>query len=166
MLNKTPMASCLLLSFALGGCFLQTYTYRELDVPNKSFGDIWVGMQHVTRRLGYAADRGETDRGRRVFQSTWETRLMFPRGSMRYRVRAEVERIRPNEPGWRVRCYVERQKVNNIARSLNPREEDWEPDGQDPLKENVFVGTLRGELGLTVLESTPRPTDREPHKIR
>jgi len=161
MHNKTPLASCLLL-LAFTGCFGLTRTYRELDAPNKSFGDVWVGLQHVTRRLGYAADRGETDRGRRVFQSTWRTQAKFPRGSARHRVRAEVNRIEPNKPGWRVRCYVERQKVDTIGRSLNPREEDWEPDGQDLDRENTFVGTLRAELGLGVIAPAIRPTDKLP----
>ena len=166
MLNKTPLASCLLLSFVLTGCFIFVPTYRELELPDQTFGDIWVAMQHATRDLGYRADRRETDRGRRVFQSTWNTQPKFPRGSVRRRVRAEVERIEPGQPGWRVRCYVEKQRVDTIGRSLNPREEDWAPDGQDLGREEKFVGKLRSWLGLEVIEPTRRPTDQEPARIR
>lgn len=166
MLNKTLLASCLLLSFVMTGCFTFSPTYRELDAPDKSFGDIWVGMQLLTRRLGYAADRAETDRGRRVFQSTWRTQTRFPRGSVRHRVRVEVDRIEVNMPGWRLRCYVERQRVDTIGRSLSPREEDWEPDGQDLERENTFMGQLRTELGLEAIAPTVRPRDKDLPEIR
>lgn len=170
LFDKTPRTLVRWLSLGLllavqGGC-VQTHSYRELDLPDKSFGEIWVGLQEVTRRLGYAASRAETDRGKGVFQSTWHTRFKHPRGTTRRRLRAEVERIGPEQAGWRVRCYVEKQKVGSIGRSVSPREEDWEPDGQDVYLENTFVATLRAELGLGAVAPTNRPTDEQPTRIR
>ncbi|MHC4078351.1 MAG: hypothetical protein ACYST0_07905 [Planctomycetota bacterium] len=165
MPNKTALAPWLL-TLALVGCSTLPPTYRELEARDRTFSEVWVSLQQVTRRLGYAADRDETDRGRRVFQSVWNTRLTFPRGSTRHRVRVEAERIGPDQPGWLVRCYVEQQKVENIARSVSPRDEDWEPAGQDDHRERVFVGTLRAELGLEVIAPTSWPKDEESTRIR
>ena len=165
MRDKTAWLLTVLL-LALVGCSAAPPTYRELDAPGASFSQVWMGMQHVTRRLGYAADGNVTDRGKRVFQSSWHTLPRFPRGTIRHRMRAEVVRIAPGEPGWRIRYYVEQQTVDSITRSLSPREEDWEAAGQDGLKERVFIGTLRAELGLKVLTPTTEPTDQEPTRNR
>lgn len=167
-LRKTPLL-LLVLSTFLGGC-VQTFTYRELELPNKTFGEIWVGMQHVTRKMGYKAKT--VDRGKKVFESGWRTQTRFPRGSIRHRLRAEVERLKlatPDDPdasGWRVRCYVEQQRVATVGRTLNPREEDWEPDGQNPSWEDTFVRHLRGELGLPTIEPPKQAADKEPPRIR
>jgi hypothetical protein len=154
-LHKTPLLVFgLLLLQVLGGC-TQVLKYRELEVPDRTFGEIWVGMQVVTRQMGYRAKR--VDRGKKVFESSWRTQTRFPRGSMRHRLRAEVERIdpkQPDQPGWRVRCCVEKQRVTTVGRSLNPGEDDWEPDGQDLDREKRFVRLLRGELRLQTREPT------------
>ncbi len=165
LFEKTPLAWGLPLLFLLatGGC-VQTFAYRELDLPDKSFGEIWLGLQQVTRKMGYAADRNVTDRGKRVFQSTWETRLVFHNAS-RHRLRVEVERVGPDMPGWRVRCHAEKQRVGTIGRSLSPREEDWEPAGQEITREEEFMGQLRGQLGLAIVAPTSRPSE-EPTRIR
>lgn len=167
LLRKTPLLLlCLLLLQVLGGC-TQTLKYRELEVPDRTFGEVWVGMQVVTRKMGYHAKL--VDRGKKVFESSWRTQTRFPRGSVRHRLRAEVERIdprQPDEPGWRVRCCIERQTVTTVGRSLNPEEDDWEPSGQDLDREERFVALLRGELGLKTIEPMKPPTTKEPARIR
>jgi hypothetical protein len=76
----------------------------------------------------------------------------------RYRLRVEVLLDeRSAATGWPVRYVVEQEKVEDLRRSLDPREEDWSSTGQDKEKEVLLGERLVRRLAP---KSTAIPTAR------
>jgi hypothetical protein len=44
--------------------------------------------------------------------------------------------------GWPVRFAIEQQKVEDLRRSNDPREDDWSDHGQDREREAIFADKL------------------------
>ena len=51
-------------------------------------------------------------------------------------------------PQWQIRFHVSQQNVPDMSRGMNPREEDWEDNGQDLDAEHRFDAKLRLEFGM------------------
>lgn len=123
--------------------------WRDLGERPLPFETVWNAVVETSSRHGFAADNSATDRGRGVFQSRWRTQTQGFNDSHRLRVRAEMERGNEADAGlgWRVRFCVERQSVTDMARSMNPRESDWTPDGQERNMEDIMEAQLRLRFG-------------------
>lgn len=81
--------------------------------------------------------------------------------SMRQRVRAELveQKGEGDAVVWQVRLCVERERVKDLAHSLQPREEDWSSDGQDQELEQIIVTQLRLRFGDPLPGSTGPDAD-------
>ena len=130
------------------GCSLfRSPTEREVVVPGRPFQDIWSEFIRVTVLNGHEVDVANTDVGKRVFQSKWNSQPMGFQGGRRTRVHARFKRDE-GTPIWRVFFYVERERVTDMERELFPTEEDWERAGQDGLMEELIGAQLSLSLGV------------------
>lgn len=132
-----------------------SFEWREWDLGPVAFQDAWTGFAEIAAVDGFPMDTAVSDRGHRTFVSRWRTRAMPFRRSNRRRVIAEFERG-TTEGSWRVRYYVEQQKVSDIGRTFSPVDEDWGEDGQDGQMERRFAAKLRMRFG-TGVESASGP---------
>ncbi len=126
------------------------------------FEEIWNAVVETSSRHGFRIDERESDRGRGDFTSRWRTWTQGFGQSRRTRVRAELRSEGQTEERmlWQVRFCVERQRVADMARSMDPREEDWSNDGQERDLEDVIEAQLRMRFG----ESPTRPPRATPEK--
>ena len=138
---------------AATGCFTPVQ-WRESQVGPVPFEDVWTAFQEFAETDGFPIDRAGSDRGRKSFVSMWRSRELPFRRSNRRRVHATFERL--DEGGWLVRYYVEQQTVGDIARSFEPREEDWDDAGQDSEMEQRLAVKLN--LRFPNGEVQPMPT--------
>lgn len=148
---KTSLVSFLLL--VLPACFGGRVHWHELETPPLAFQDVWTSILLTARSDGYVEDVTSTDRGLRVFQSKWVDRGGFGFGRSK-RTKMHVEVDRPGDlppavvPQWQIRFHVSQQNVPDMSRGMNPREEDWEDNGQDLDAEHRFDAKLRLEFGM------------------
>ena len=155
----TSLLALLCASLVLSSCALfgkQNFRHRELDVRKHTFGQVWRGFDGASRRQGFLSEPGKTDRGAKKYESRWIERIAPFRRGRRFRLAAEFVRPEDQPAVWRIRYYVETQRVDNLKKVMNPEEDDWEPAGQDGLKEDVLMGVLRGEFGLGIIERRGR----------
>lgn len=142
-----------LLLSCLCACASTRRDWRELEVTTVNFQEAWEAFERFARQSGHGPDQQATDRGLRVYQSRWRSRELGFRNTRRTRVRAQFEPLGQDPSkdgtaaaaptGWRIRFCVERQKVTDPARSMDPYEEDWSWDGQDTDLEQILGGQLR-----------------------
>jgi len=114
------------------------------DAP---FEDIWVQFVQIAAANGYALDEAETDRGQRIFVSTWRTVPASFRGASRSRVHARFERPEGETSGWMIEFYVEKQSVDDPKLSFDPIDADWDDAGQDGQREDILLGQTRLAFG-------------------
>lgn len=136
--------------------------WRDLGERAVPFETAWNAVVETSGRHGFSANDRDTDRGRGVFCSRWRSTTQGFGESRRLRVRAELERGQVVEAqlAWRVRFCVERQAVPNMARSMNPRESDWEADGQETNLEDVIETQLRMRFGEADVVTRPASADQ------
>ncbi len=156
---KLPRGAPLAALVILAACASTYRDWQDVGVREHPFQDLWEAIVDVSTRHGMPQDTKNTDRGRGQFASRWREVTPGFGQSVRQRVRAELIE-QPGEGGrakWQVRLCVERERVKDLAHSLQPREEDWSADGQDQQLEQIIVAQLRLRFGdpLPAPESDP-----------
>lgn len=128
-----------------------------MDLGPVVYEDAWSAVERIVEVDGFRTDEGSSDRGLRRYQTRWRSRVGGGFGpgarSSRTRVRAEFDPLEETTtPGWRLRYCVERQQVLDVAKTMNPDEEDWESAGQDLQMEQRLAAKLRLRLGKPLTE--------------
>ena len=134
----------------VGACASSRRDWRELGTRPIAFQDAWEAVAQTAARHGYPLDDSLSDRGRGEFKSRWRTTTQGFGQTRRRRVVAELKRADVGESlplGWEIRFHVEQQAVKDMARSLDPREEDWSGDGQDRNLEDIMEAQLKMRFG-------------------
>lgn len=140
----TPLRSLCLVALLLASC-ASPVRWREVE-HDAAFESMWNQLVRTATRSGYPANNNETDFGLKQYVSQWRSTPAPFRQGRRTRLHAEFERL-DEKPGWRIRFYMEQQKVTDIAIGFEPEEDDWSDNGQDPGKEDVLLGQLRLAFG-------------------
>lgn len=154
----------LLLLFSLFASCSSFRQWRELQTEPMSIGEAYGGFVSIaTARDGWRVDASATDRGLGTWQSRWRKREMERNFPIRNRLRMEIlldEGSR--EKGWWVRYVIEQEKVKDLRRHAQPREEDWSADGQDQEGEAILGERLRRRLAPKSVQIPERtdPKDR------
>jgi hypothetical protein len=147
--RPVPFAFLLVLCLA-AACGGPRIAWREQPIGAVAYEDAWTAVQRIAEVDGYRVDGSGSDRGRRRFQSSWRARVGtgFGEGgrSTRTRVRAEIERTE-DDSAWLVRYCVERAQVLDIAKNMQPEEDDWELVGQDAVMEERIAAKLELRFG-------------------
>jgi hypothetical protein len=142
-----------LLSLALlllaAACGTPRLEWRDLELGERDFEQVWTVFDAVSRQTGHPPAT-ETDRGLRVYVSRWRERALGFGRTRRTRVRGEFDRDEGSR-AWNLRYLVEAQRVDDMARSLEPGPDDWEAAGQDAELEQRIDAQMRYRLGLTRL---------------
>tara|TARA_R110002072_G_scaffold269079_11_gene428371 strand:- start:28908 stop:29402 length:495 start_codon:yes stop_codon:yes gene_type:complete len=151
----------LLLLFSLFASCGSVRTWREMQTEPMSIGQAYGGFVAIaTARDGWRVDESATDRGNGIWQSRWRKREMERNFPIRNRLKMEIlldEGSR--EKGWWVRYVIEQEKVKDLRRHAQPREEDWTANGQDGEGEAILGERLLRKLAP---KSVQIPQRREP----
>ncbi|MGB3968058.1 MAG: hypothetical protein WBO45_15085, partial [Planctomycetota bacterium] len=153
------LARCLpflLLLFAACGT---VHDWRELKTAPMTFGECYTGIVEIASRE-LRSDDSVSDRGLGIWQSRWRTKMLERNFLGRQRLRVEVLLDEGSATdGWPIRYVVEQQKVEDLRRFTDPREDDWSDAGQDREAE-----TLLGERLLRRLapKAAGTPEQRRP----
>lgn len=152
----------ILAALLLVGCASTRRNWRELGSRTVPFEDAWDAVAQTSARHGFPMSESESDRGRGQFKSRWRSATQGFGQTRRRRVVAEILRSEADAPipGWQVRFHVEQQAVKDMARSLDPREEDWSSDGQDANFEDILEVQLRLRFGDRPEDSTSTSVPR------
>jgi hypothetical protein len=141
-------ACCLLvLPFLFTSCGLLR-SWRELDTSPMTYGECFDGVEHVAKGAGFTSDGSVTDRGLGIWQSRWRYRVLPPVGRpARYRLYLEVlvDEGSPQK-GWPIRYAVDQEHVEDLRRSVEPREQDWSVTDQDKETEAILGEMLSRRL--------------------
>ena len=137
----SPLALCL-----ASACSFTSYS--EIETIPLTKGQVWRGVSEVANSGGWPSDRAVTDEGLGIYQSRWRTRVLAMGDAGRTRLRVEMEPSEDPEIGWILYYYIERQMVDDPRRSFDPVESDWQDDGQDAQREEIFAARLRLRLGM------------------
>ncbi len=153
-------ARCLLFVPCLLASCGTVRSWRELQTEPMTLGEAFDGLVHVANGAGFTSDASVTDRGMGVWQSRWRTRVLPPVGHpARFRLRAEILVDEGSAAaGWPMRYAVDQETVDDLRRSIDPREEDWSSAGQDREKEAILGEALARRLAPRSV--TPRANDR------
>ena len=121
--------------------------WRELQTAPMTLGACYDGLVFVARGARFMEDPAFSDRGLGTWQSRWRRREAFRNFPIRNRLIAEILiDDGSTEKGWRVRYYIEQEKVDDLRRHASPREEDWSADGQDSEREALLGAMLSRRL--------------------
>ena len=133
--------------------------WRELKTAPMTLGECMDGVVHVAKGAGFMSDDSVTDRGMGIWQSRWRGRVMRPSGNpARYRLYLEVLVEEGSAAdGWPIRYTVDQEKVDDLRRSIEPREEDWSSTSQDSETEAIL-----GEAFVRRLAPKPMPKREAP----
>ena len=160
MLPRLPMlARCLplfLLMFA--GC-MHVRDWREMRTEPMTTGECYEGLNFIATTVGFVSDASVSDRGEGIWQSRWRTRVLDDpkRHPARFRLRAEVELDRGTPAtGWPIRFVVEQQWIEDLRKSLNPKEDDWDWKGQDKEAEAILGERLLRRLAPKAVQIPER----------
>lgn len=138
----------LLLLPALGACGT-VRQWREIRSAPMSYGECYDGIAFIAQNSGFAADEAANDRGNGLWQSRWKQRQLGLGRPGRCRLTVEVLMDEGSpQRGWPVRFCIEQQKVKDLRRSLEPREDDWSSDGQHTEQEELFGDKLARRLSV------------------
>jgi hypothetical protein len=108
-----------------------------------TIGEVYDGLLAIAAGDGFAVDASTSDRGNGLLQSRWRQRTLERHFPGRYRLRAEIMLEEGSAlGGWPVRFAIEQQKVEDLRRSNDPREDDWSDHGQDREREAIFADKL------------------------
>ncbi len=133
--------------------------WRELRTEPMTLGECFDGIEHVAQRE-FVSDGAVSDRGLGIWQSRWRQRMLERNFPGRFRLRVEVMLDEgTTATGWPIRYVVEQERVDDLRRSLQPREEDWSSTGQDKEKEALLGERLVRRLAP---KSTAIPVTRRP----
>ena len=136
----------------LGSC-VTAFNWQEVQSGPATRAEVYDAVVFVARGDGFLPG-SNCDRGMGIWESKWRYRQLGLGRPGRYRLRAELLiDDGSRETGWAVRFKIEQEKVDDLRKSLDPREQDWESDGQDYEREALFVERLRLRLGMWTLES-------------
>lgn len=104
-----------------------------------TFGECYDGLEFIATHDGFGRDTLTSDRGLGTWQSRWRERELGLGRPGRYRLRAEILIDEGStQTGWPIRYAIDQEKVKDLARSRQPREEDWSTDGQDREREAIL----------------------------
>jgi hypothetical protein len=132
-------------------------SWREMDSAPMTYGECFDGFVFVATRDGFLADESACDRGLGLWLSRWRQRVLERGFAARYRLRAEIlVEEGSNERGWPIRYYIEQEKVKDLRRFSDPREEDWSADGQDEEREAILGEKLLRRLAPKAPATQPR----------
>ena len=142
---KSPLLAPL---FALCAMFAscQSFEWREYRSGPATQAEVYDAIDYLARTDGFGPS-AECDRGLAIWVSRWRVQqigLGRP-GRLKLRAQIELDQSSPEE-GFLVRYWVERQTVSDLGKSLEPQEDDWEKDGQDVEREQLFGERLRRKL--------------------
>jgi hypothetical protein len=153
----------LALSSALSSCAASRRDWRELEVQELRFDQLWkITGEAMSVGLGLRIDDANSDRGLREIRSQWRVRHHGFKPSERLRLRIEIDRLEEPKGAHLVRYYAEREIVDDPARRLDPTEEDWEAGGQSGGLEELFAFQLRSRIALLRGEDLPSPSGTRP----
>lgn len=150
-MKPSPHRRVAALAFAvipLAGACSTAKDWKEVRSAPMPYADVYDGVEAVANGGGLSADRGVCDRGLGIWQSRWRQRTLAMHGRPgRFRLRAEVDVEDGSESaGWLVRYFIEQEKVDDLRRTKDPREEDWSYGGQDTEAEFLFGERLSRRL--------------------
>jgi hypothetical protein len=154
----------LLLLFSLFASCGSIRQWRELQTEPMSIGEAYGGFVAIaTARGGWRVDESAADRGNGIWESRWRKREMERNFPIRNRLRMEIlldEGSRAE--GWWVRYVIEQEKVKDLRRHAQPREEDWSANGQDQEGEAILGERLLRRLAPKSVQIPERrdPKDR------
>lgn len=127
---------------------------QEIRVENLPFDTVWKSCL-AAANTEFRLDPKETDRGLRTFTTRWYERRRAFRKGRRWRARFQIV---PQDPMTHVILFhVQVQRNSEIARPLDPRDEDWENAGQDGDLEARLAYQLRLRLADAASKRRPRP---------
>jgi hypothetical protein len=157
---RAPFLLLLLSASAIASACAGPRQWRDLGERAVPFEQVWTAVVETSSRHGFAIDHSGSDRGRGIYQSRWRTWAQGFGQTHRLRIHAEMEQgeVVDSRRSWRLRFHVERQTVPDMARSMDPREADWEADGQERDLEDVIEAQLRLRFG-DKLGSLARPAE-------
>jgi hypothetical protein len=113
--------------------------WRELRTDPMPIGECYDGIVFVVAK-DLVSDTSVSDRGLGIWQSRWRTRYLERNQVARARLRVEIDIDEGSaKAGWPIRYIVEQEKVKDLRRDLDPREEDWSSMEQDKEAE-VLIG--------------------------
>jgi len=141
--------SCLLVIGAsfLAGC-RTAFEWREVETGPAPRAEVYDAVDYLARGDGFLPGP-DCDRGLGIWESKWKYRHLGLGRPGRYRLRAELMIDQgSSETGWLVRYKIDQQKVDDLRKATNPRERDWETDGQDTEREALFGERFRLRFGL------------------
>jgi hypothetical protein len=143
----------LLLAILLLGAACSSYEWREYRSGPTTQAEVYDAIDYLARTDGFGPST-ECDRGLAIWVSRWRVQqigLGRP-GRLKLRVEILLEESDPKE-GFFVRYRIERQTVEDLGKSLEPEEDDWEDDGQDTEREALFGERLRRKLSNVTFDT-------------
>ena len=91
--------------------------------------------------------------------SRWRKREMERNFPIRNRLRMEIFLDDGSrETGWLIRYVIEQEKVKDLRRHSQPREDDWSANGQDPEGEAILGERLVRRLAPKSVQIPQRDT--------
>jgi hypothetical protein len=134
--------------------------WRMLQTDPMPIGQAFDGLVYVASGQGFVSDASVTDRGMGIWQSRWKQRILDTRHPGRFRLRAEILVDEGSTTkGWPIRYAIDQQKVGDLRRSVDPREEDWSGAGQDGEREAILGEGLSRRLAPKA--ALPRADERK-----
>ncbi len=160
MLRRLPMlARCLPLFLLLFTSCMHVRDWRELRTEPMPIGQCYEGLDYIAAAVGFVSDASVSDRGEGIWQSRWRGRVLDDpkRHPARFRLVAEIELDRGSPTtGWPIRFVVEQQWIEDLRKSLNPKEDDWSWKGQDKEAEAILGERLLRRLAPKAVEIPER----------
>lgn len=139
-------ARSLPLCFLFAACGTVT-EWREMQSAPMTFGECYDGVVFIVGKDGFTPDPLHCDRGVGTWQSRWRERELGLGRPGRFRLRIEIMIDEGSTTaGWPIRFAIDQEKVKDLRKSMQPREEDWSDDGQDRERETILGEKLLRRL--------------------
>ena len=141
------LAALSLLALALLGTSCRTaYRWQEFQTGPVTQAEVFDAIERLARTDGFAPGE-QCDRGLAVWVSRWRQQQVGLGRPGRSRLHAEILVDQGSaQDGYMVRFRIERQVVEDLKKSRDPREEDWSEAGADTEREYLFGERLRRSL--------------------
>jgi hypothetical protein len=122
------------------------YEWREMQSGSATRAEVFQAIDTTAQTDGYMPGSG-CDRGMGLWESKWRYRQLGLGRPGRFRLLVELLLDDGSTAdGWTVRYRIEQQMVDDLRRSMDPLEDDWESAGQDFEREELFGERLRMRL--------------------